>query len=77
LSGSVLHGPDGLIDTVQLHILASAGIAAQTQAETITAVVSTAGDIRIRNLSGLRLEADTADGFIEVSAAGTSRRFSE
>ncbi|MEI7702808.1 MAG: hypothetical protein WCK86_23630, partial [Planctomycetia bacterium] len=71
LSGSVLHGPNGLIDTVQLHLLSSAGVSAQTRAETVEAVVSAAGDIQIRNLRGMRLLADTANGAIEVSAAGS------
>ncbi|MFN9223897.1 MAG: beta strand repeat-containing protein, partial [Planctomyces sp.] len=71
LSGSVLHGPDGLIDTVQLHMLSSAGVSALTRAEDVEAVVSVAGDIQIRNLRGMRLLADTANGAIEVSAAGS------
>jgi hypothetical protein len=71
VSGAVSHGPGGLIDAATLHMLSSAGVSARARSGNVTAIVSTVGDIQINNLQGMRLIADTADGALNVSAAGT------
>ncbi|MEY4188611.1 MAG: hypothetical protein RIT02_3645, partial [Planctomycetota bacterium] len=68
--GTIGHGPGGYLESPLLNATAMAGVTAWTKSPDVQVQSTAAGNIEILSLGDVRVEAETADGSIDITARG-------